>query len=342
MTDWKQQVLDRIDTGIIILDISQRIIYWNKEMEKLSGIFAQDACEKYIAELYPKFAQARYQTIIENVFSAGQNRFCSSALHKNFILPAGANCGDVIRQNMKIEPIWNNEKVEYAFLHISDITEYTQNERKLKEQNEKLSEGYKTVKASEQAAKKMARYDHLTGTLNRCAMKPEVEKLIKRANEDSEKVALFFIDLDCFKQVNDTYGHIVGDALLQHIAGRLLNNTRHSRDRAYDIVARVGGDEFILAMSGIKCRNDIDFMANKISNLIRKPFFIGDDKINVSSSIGIAVYPDDAVTIDVLIDIADKAMYRIKQNGKNAYTFYGDLRQTLNWEVINRNSQPFI
>jgi diguanylate cyclase (GGDEF)-like protein/PAS domain S-box-containing protein len=323
MIDWKQQVLDNISAGIIVVDASRRVIYWNREMERLSEITVQDAIGTDVCALCPKFAESRYQDILNNVFVAGQSRFCSSALHKHFILPQGNPLdADIIRQNLMVEPIWNDDKVVYAFLQIADITEHTTNERKLRDLNNKLSEGYKSVKAAERAAREIAKYDHLTGVLNRSAMKVEVQKIIDKVNEYNGKLALLFIDLDSFKSINDTYGHIVGDALLEHVAGRLNSNTRHGKNRRCDVIARVGGDEFIIALSDIRDPGDIARLTDKIMGLIRKPFFIGNDRLCVSASIGIAVYPDDAASIDALIDLADKAMYKTKRSGKDAYRFY--------------------
>lgn len=329
MIDWKQQVLDKIGTGIVVVDSSQHVVYWNDEMERLSDISRPFAVGKRITDLCPKLAQNIYQAIFENVFLSGQSRFCSSALHKYFVLPSSGDI-DSIRQNMKVEPIWNAEKIEYAFLHISDITEHIQNERKLKELNEKLSEGYKTIKASERAAREMAKYDHLTGALNRCYLNAEFEKIARRNTQSGGKLAVFFIDLDCFKRVNDTYGHIVGDALLQHVAGRLINNTRHGKTRPTDVVARVGGDEFVIVLSGVRIVADVVRLADKIINVLRKPFFIGNDKLNVTASMGVATYPDDAVSIDILIDMADKAMYKIKRRGKNDFKLCGGIGQAYN------------
>jgi diguanylate cyclase (GGDEF)-like protein len=170
----------------------------------------------------------------------------------------------------------------------------------------------------------MAKYDHLTGALNRCYLSAEFNRIVKRTASSNGKIALFFIDLDCFKRVNDTYGHIVGDALLQHVAGRLLNNTRHSKTRACDVVARVGGDEFVVVLSGVKSSGDVMLFADKLMDVLRKPFFIGNDKLSVTASIGVATYPDDAASIDALIDMADKAMYKIKRHGKNDYKLCGD------------------
>ncbi len=323
MIDWRQQVLDNISAGIIVVDSSQRVIYWNKEMERLSEITAHDAVGIDVCSLCPKFAENRYQDILKNVFVAGQSRFCSSALHKYFVLPkSNSKDADIVRQNLVVEPIWNDDRVEFAFLHIADITEHTTNERKLRDLNNKLSEGYKSVKAAERAAREIAKYDHLTGLLNRSAMKAEVQKIINRVSEYNGKLALLFIDIDSFKKINDTYGHIVGDALLEHVAGRLSSNTRHGRSRRCDVISRMGGDEFLIVLSDIKTPDDISRLTDKIMDLIRKPFFIGNDRLCVSASIGIAVYPDDACSIDALIDLADKAMYKIKRSGKNAYRFY--------------------
>ncbi|MFZ5974841.1 MAG: diguanylate cyclase domain-containing protein [Bacillota bacterium] len=320
MFEWIRQALEKTGIGIIITDASQRIVFWNNEMEKLSQVSRQDAMYRRLSDVCPKFGEPRYQGILDNVISAGQSRFCSSMLHKAFVFPE--NKTHEIRQNMKAEPILVGDEVGFAFLQISDVTEQVRNEHRLKEHINELKQGYQKIKESEEAAMRMARYDALTGILNRRAFESELETAIEELKGSGKGFVLLFLDLDGFKYVNDTFGHLVGDVLLQQVAGRLRSNTRHDGRRPTDIVARIGGDEFVVALMGMRSEKDAVIVANKINNIIRKTFFIDNNRINISASIGVAVYPDDADSVKALIHAADKAMYGIKQSGKDGMSFY--------------------
>lgn len=319
MFEWMSQALDRVDTGVIIADISRNIIFWNQEMERISRIPRAEALNHSLGDICPKFADPRYQSILDAAFQSGQSRFCSSILHKSFIIPAGVEDPGRVRQSMKVEPLQYHGQVEYALVQISDVTEQVQNERKLKSTIDELKKGYEKVKEAEEAAKELARYDSLTGVFNRQTLEDELEKTIARAHTSGQKFTLLFIDLDGFKQVNDTYGHIVGDVLLQQVAGRCRNNTRHEGRRPHDIVARIGGDEFVIVLVEISKPSDGVMVAEKIISTIRKPFLIDNKSIHVTVSMGIALYPRDGDSVKSLIECADIAMYRAKQEGKDTY-----------------------
>lgn len=325
MFEWMQQALEKTGIGIIVTDASKNIVFWNHEMVRLSQVSGEEALNRKLYDVCPKFAEQRYQGILDNVISSGQIRFCSSVLHRAFVYPKTNAGADGIRQNMKAEPILLDDMVEFIFLQISDVTERVKNEHRLKEHVDELKKGYNKIKESEEAAMMMARYDALTGILNRRAFENELEAAMEEVRRAGKKFVLLFLDLDGFKDVNDTYGHLVGDVLLQQVAGRLRSNTRHDGRRPTDIVARIGGDEFVVALMGMRRDTDAIIVANKIVNLIRKTFFIDNRRINISASVGIAVYPDDADSAKALINAADQAMYRIKQSGKNNICFYNSV-----------------
>ena len=322
MFEWMQQALCKASTGIIITDASQSIVFWNDEMERMSQVSREEALNRKLSDVCPKFNEARYRGMMENVINTGQSHFCSSVLHKAFVLPENKTGKEQIRQNLKVEPVLQNDKVQFAFLQISDVTDQIQNEYKLKAYIEKLRKGYRRIKRSEEAAVKIARYDGLTGALNRRSFENELKSAMEEIRKTGKKFVLLFLDLDGFKDINDSFGHVVGDVLLQQVAGRLRSNTRHDGRRPADIVARIGGDEFAVALRGMRSENDAVIVANKLMNIIRKPFLIDNERIKISASVGIAVYPDDAESAKKLIHMADQAMYRIKQSGKNSVCFY--------------------
>ena len=162
----------------------------------------------------------------------------------------------------------------------------------------------------------LAYHDSLTGLANRTFLKTELNTLIKINKRENKRLALIFIDLDNFKFVNDTFGHEAGDSLLVEISERLKSQLRES-----DVVARIGGDEFVVVLNNIKNKEDIKKILTSIKNKLSKPVIIEDNDIEVTFSAGIAIYPDDSIDNDEILQLADIAMYESKKEGKNRFNF---------------------
>ena len=157
----------------------------------------------------------------------------------------------------------------------------------------------------------LALNDHLTGLPNRRLFEDRINSAIERGKREGRQIALLFLDLNGFKQVNDTLGHLTGDELLVRVAKRLGSITRAS-----DTLARLGGDEFglIMEMSKTDDISAVETVCKKIADILNKPFMINDEKINISTSIGIALFPDHADGSQDIIRFADAAMYVAKAN----------------------------
>ncbi len=162
-----------------------------------------------------------------------------------------------------------------------------------------------------------AYHDMLTRLPNRALMEDRLNLAITHAVRNKQKLAVMFLDLDRFKWVNDTLGHAIGDRLLQSVSQRLENCLRKG-----DTLARFGGDEFALFLPNIHDEGDASIIADKILAELKEPFTVDDHDLYVTSSIGIAMYPDSGLTIETLIASADLAMYAAKGNGKNGYEFF--------------------
>ena len=164
-------------------------------------------------------------------------------------------------------------------------------------------------------------HDPLTGLPNRALFNDRLEHGLAAANRNGLDLAVMFLDLDDFKMINDTYGHDVGDLVLQMIAGRLKETTRDD-----DTVCRHGGDEFLYLLMNTESEHDIAIVVEKIIKTVQVPCEIRVRDISISlsinPSIGISIFPKDGTTSDALLDVADKAMYRAKQN-KYGYSFAG-------------------
>jgi diguanylate cyclase (GGDEF)-like protein/PAS domain S-box-containing protein len=163
----------------------------------------------------------------------------------------------------------------------------------------------------------LAHHDELTGLPNRLLLKDRLDQALLNAERNQSKVAVVFIDLDHFKNVNDSLGHSVGDEFLKKVSERLQSNVRSN-----DTLARTSGDEFVLVITNSNRIQDTINVLNKIMNAFRDPFDLERHQILITCSIGVSIFPEDGSCSDELIKNADAAMYRAKQDGRNIYEFY--------------------
>jgi len=172
-------------------------------------------------------------------------------------------------------------------------------------------------KEAEARIEHLAHYDSLTHLPNRALFADRLKHALVTGTRNKKKTALLFLDLDKFKSVNDSMGHLVGDSLLQSVADRLKACVRES-----DTLCRQGGDEFMIMLTEVGGAEDAEMVARKIVNSMTEPHLIGDANLVISFSIGISICPDDATDDEMLIKHADDAMYKAKENGRNNYQFY--------------------
>ena len=178
-------------------------------------------------------------------------------------------------------------------------------------------------KEAEGQLKRMAEFDLLTGLANRGVFVAEVARAIERARRGERSFAVLYLDLDHFKDVNDTLGHPIGDRLLQSVAERLRANMRTA-----DTLARFGGDEFALLMLGISDPTDAGVLADKLLQIMAEPFLLDGNQIQSGVSIGVAIYEPDAADAETLLAHADVALYRAKLEGRHTYRFFTEAMDT--------------
>lgn len=184
------------------------------------------------------------------------------------------------------------------------------------------------LKASEERIKRLAYSDSLTGLANREKLVETLSEALENARDESTGGALMYIDLDNFKSINDTMGHTVGDKVLIQIAHKFLKV-----DHKEKIVARIGGDEFIILVNGPDYMSKLPEICSGIINIFEKPVVVDSKSFNVTTSIGIVLYPKHGTTAEELMKKADLAMYRAKQCGKNCYRTFDD---SMEMEIFNR------
>ncbi len=179
-----------------------------------------------------------------------------------------------------------------------------------------------TLKQKQTSLLELARFDPLTKLPNRYLFESLLVKSLARAKRNEIKLALFYIDIDYFKKVNDFFGHGIGDSFLKEVARRLKKNVRLE-----DYIVRLGGDEFAIILENIQTINQISFAAQRLLTCFNKPFIIGKHEINSSISIGISVFPDEKTTTTTILQHADQALYQAKGAGRNCFKYYNKTMQ---------------
>lgn len=204
-----------------------------------------------------------------------------------------------------VDPVIDERHVVGAVMTLVDTTERQQRQQQIWRQ---------------------ANFDHLTGLANRSLFVDRLERALLLQARAGGMAAVFFIDLDGFKPVNDWLGHAAGDAVLIEVAQRLQAITRES-----DIAARFGGDEFVLGLTEIAAEHDVEQVAHKVLYAIEMPYTVGGEQVSLSASIGIAMFASDSDRTETLMLMADEAMYRAKAKGKRQFCYFarGEFRSAL-------------
>lgn len=213
---------------------------------------------------------------------------------------------------------------EQCVVSMIDITEIKRAEEEIRTLNAELIKVNTLLKQevaerrnSEKKLKHQANHDSLTGLPNRELLFDRLRQALAFEDRHNNLLALMILDLDNFKAINDTLGHVVGDVLLKDVAKRLQQCMRQ-----YDTVARFGGDEFVIVVNEMPDIHDIVKFAEKVLELFQRPFYILDQPTNVTTSIGISIYPLQSTTVEGLLKTADTAMYQAKREGKNSFQFF--------------------
>lgn len=224
----------------------------------------------------------------------------------------------------------------YLIESVVDNTERKMLVQKLNASNLALTNEMKKSQDARDKIEYLAYHDYLTGLPNKMMLSEFLKQAIRNAERNGKLVAVMFMDLDNFKMINDTMGHSAGDQMLRQVAERLSSTVRKN-----DIVARIGGDEFIIMLEGMNDTGGIAKVADKIITSFSQPFTSKEDGIFLTTSIGIAVFPEDGDDVEKLIKNADIAMYKAKEKGKSQWAFCTSNMKTKAVETMNLGNQLF-
>ena len=294
------KVFEGSNEAIMITDADFRIVSVNRAYETMMGFKEADVVGvDTIAEGVRLHTHSFFRNVVNTLREQG---YWQGELSNQ-------------RKNGQVFPSW------YSISHLADADGKTENYIAIFND---ITE-YKNSRAQIEF---LAHHDNLTGLPNRVLLNDRLEMAINAARRQQEKVGVLFIDLDRFKNVNDSLGHAVGDQLLRETAKRLSSTIRTD-----DTVSRLGGDEFVVLFSKIKDETIIADLTIKLREVLQHPYDLGEISLHVTPSIGIAIYPDDGDSVNSLIKNADAAMYLAKEKGRNNYQFYTPL---LNARTLDR------
>lgn len=286
-----EKVFQKVSEGIMITDLSKKIMHVNPAFEIVTG-FQRDEVIGHTPRILQSGIHQKefYQKMWVEVHSKGEWKGEIWNRRKS---------GEIYPEWLNIMAVRNNEGEIQNYCGIfTDLTDRKSVEKELKE---------------------MALTDSLTGVSNRYDFAERMEQLLATSEKYDISHSLLFLDLDRFKQINDSLGHEIGDLLLIEVANRIRALLKNK-----DIIARYGGDEFVVALSAIKHPREAARLAEDIIDALGRPFLLNGEEIYISTSIGISLYPNDGETTDVLLRKADKAMYFSKDNGRNQFCFFHD------------------
>ena len=282
-------VVEQSPNLVVITDSKGKIEYVNPTFTQVTGYTPEEAVGQTPRILRSgKVSRLEYKELWKTITSGNDWRgeFCNRK--KN---------GDLYWESKFISPTRNDEGTITHFISVGeDITER---------------------RRAEETIHQMAYYDLVTGLPNRTLFNDRLGVAIAHAHRGKEKLTVMFLDLDQFKVINDTLGHGVGDQLLKAVGERLERCLREG-----DTVARQGGDEFTILLPGARHEEDAFNVARKVLETIKKPFLIGNHELNITTSIGIVLYPDDGGDAESLLRNADAAMYHAKEQGRDNYQHY--------------------
>lgn len=282
-------IIDHIREGVMITDHKGIIEYVNPAFQVVTGYTESEAIGKTPNMLQSGIHDERFYTIMWS---------------------------EVKKRGKWSGEIWNRRKNGDLYAEWLTILAVSGDDGQI-EQYIGVFTDISDQKTAEEELKKLAHHDSLTGVANRYAYHNRLASIIETSTRFDQKLAVFFLDLDRFKQVNDTFGHSAGDQLLVELSTRLKRLLGNK-----DFIARLGGDEFSIALTNIRHAREAFGLAEAIIHSFSVPFQLEGQDIYMSTSIGISFFPEDGLDVDTLINKADKAMYYSKEKSRNRFSVY--------------------
>ena len=281
-----QATLEATADGIVVLDNNGKVVNYNQKFIDIWGVSAIDRLdrEQILTLLFEELNEPYASSLNKKYISFGSNKYNSLKLKNGKIVECYSQAQQL--QERQMGQVWS----------FRDVTEHNKAQLMIQHQ---------------------AFYDSLTNLPNRTLFDRKLAQALNQIRSTNKMLAVMFLDLDRFKTINDTLGHTVGDLLLKNVVERLKSCLREK-----DIIARWGGDEFTLLLPEISCRQDATAIAKRILEVLKPGFNLKNHYLHITSSIGIATFPEDGRDAETLVKNADAALYWVKEKGRNDYQHY--------------------
>ena len=294
-----QATLEATADGILVLDNGGKVVSYNQRFIDIWGLPSAVEIDRQqvLTLVREELVEPHAASLSKKFTQLTQNNYDCLELKNGKILECYSQTQEL--QEQKIGQVWS----------FRDVTEHKKAQAMIQHQ---------------------AYHDSLTNLPNRTLFDQELAKALNLARNNNKMLAVMFLDLDRFKTINDTLGHAVGDLLLKSVVERLKHCVR-----GQDLISRWGGDEFTLLLSEINCREDVNAIANRILQVLKPSFNLEGHYLHISSSIGIAVFPDDGSDADTLLKNADVALYWVKEKGRNNYQHYNLTLNSQAYELLS-------
>ncbi|WP_052353699.1 EAL domain-containing protein [Neobacillus jeddahensis] len=292
-----QSIFDHSQDAVFSLDITGKFLNLNPATEKLLGYSKEDLQKTALPEL-----------ILDKYQSINNSSFKKALLGKpqNFDTAVCQKNGEKVHLNITYLPIYIDQQITGIYSIGKDIT---------------------VQKNAQELNAFLANHDELTKLLNRRGFEEKLAKTISLAKRNNQKLTVMYIDVDRFKNINDTLGHYIGDLLLEELSKRLKEQVGKN-----NFIARMGGDEFMVLCPSIENEVDSVRIAKDLLDCLKEPFFIEDNELLVTSSIGVSTYPTDGDNVIDLMKHADVALYKAKGLGRNNYQIYSKVMDLTSYQ----------
>lgn len=289
-----RSLADNVSDVIWAMDLALTFTYYSPSVAQLRGYTAEQAMAKTLQET---LTPASYRALVE-------------ALEAEMSLEIGESRNRPGPRTLELEEYCDDGSTVWVEVKISFLRDEAGRPMEILGVTRNITQR----KENEATIKQLAFFDQVTGLPNRVLFKDRLSMAVLSAARNKDGLALMMVDLDRFKGVNDTFGHPVGDQLLRAVGDRLRDLLRSS-----DTVSRIGGDEFMVLLPGTNDLGDVAVVANKVAAAFQEPFVVRGQRLSVTASIGVGVYPEHGTTAESLIEHADMAMYRAKALGRNVW-----------------------
>jgi diguanylate cyclase (GGDEF)-like protein len=328
-------IIDSINVGILSIDVNLNVYYYNKWVAIHSDFSLEEMQGKNLLDLFD-ISNEKLKSLKRHIKAAltlnSPSFFTADA--NNYLLPmknstTTKSIFEFMQQDVTIMPYDIEKKIVTMLIY--DQTSLMEEKARCNKESTELAKAVKlanaTIRKLETARNKLvkqqdiiykqAHYDHLTALANRTLLHQRMQLLIENNLLNGKKFGVLFLDLDNFKEINDSLGHDVGDMILIHVAKTLLLATRKT-----DTVARFGGDEFIILVDDVEDEKSLNYIASKLVHNLQQPIRVRNLDLGVTTSIGISLFPDHGTDFNQLIKNADLALYMAKAAGRNTYRIY--------------------